>query len=156
MGYCFTELARNINRTVTFILDNAELDIDEKAGLIANVLINDDERRQQYLIALCQPENDNYFPKGYMGFDTVRKGIANIIDNTEDDYDHEDDAVDLIMQLHMGFINVDINNFFQSGAVAEKIQKRERIENFKKRAIMLGGIAVASGVGSAIATWLTK
>lgn len=155
IGASFTQLAMSIKNILRFIVNDEELAEDEKASMIANVLIADDERRNNFLISLCQPDGEGRFRKGYKDFDTVRSGVEEIISISKED-DFEEDYVDLIMRTHVDFMNTDIHDFITTDVVVEREQKHERRDLLKKQIIKLGGTAVASAIGSGIAVWLLK
>jgi len=151
----FERLAGSIKTTLEHIASAPELTYDEKASMIASILIRDDERRNKFLVNMCKPEDDNYFHTGYKDIDTEKARIAEVITFAEED-ECEDSLVDIIMQPHLYFMNADIRRFVSSDAVVEKVYKKERREALKKQAIQLGSITVASAIGSGIAVWLIK
>jgi len=136
-------LSESIRNALFFVSESEEYPVEEKAGLMASILVDDDKRRVKFLNKLCEPPEERLFRVGYPDETLIATQISQMMDF----YDSPEDAVQKIFEYHMVNMEKDMDYFSRTPIAIEKMATREQIEKIQSSLIRIGETVIATTIG---------
>lgn len=146
------ELASTIENALCFVSSSEEYNIEEKAGIMATIIIDDDKRRVTFLNDLCATSGDEPFKVGYPEEEIIATQIQEVIEYS----DEPDDIVEKIIDYHTQNMEMDISNLINSPIAVEKVADRARKDKNNARLQHIGETVVATAIGVYLAMSLSN
>lgn len=145
-------LSESIRNALIFVSESEEYPVEEKAGLMASILVDDDKRRVEFLNKLCEPPEERLFRVGYPDETLIATQISQMMDF----YDSPEDAVQKIFEYHMVNMEKDMDYFSRTPIAIEKMATREQIEKIQSSLIRIGETVIGTALGIYLAINLSN